>query len=68
ETIRTPGGIKTLIKAIHSHENGGPEAKDTELEKERLWHSKIFDLGNSIIRLKSTGYSKETLFTKDQTT
>ncbi|MCI66637.1 hypothetical protein A2U01_0087895, partial [Trifolium medium] len=32
----------------------GPEAKDTELEKERLWHSEIFALGNSTTRLIST--------------
>ncbi|MCI50660.1 hypothetical protein A2U01_0071904, partial [Trifolium medium] len=32
----------------------GPEAKDSELEEERLWHSKIHDLGNSSTRLSST--------------
>ncbi|MCI86777.1 hypothetical protein A2U01_0108058, partial [Trifolium medium] len=32
----------------------GPKAKDSEMEKERLWRSKIFELGNSVNHLRST--------------
>ncbi|MCI25556.1 hypothetical protein A2U01_0046747, partial [Trifolium medium] len=32
----------------------GPEAKDSQVEKERLWHSKIFALGESSTSLRST--------------
>ncbi|MCI43751.1 hypothetical protein A2U01_0064989, partial [Trifolium medium] len=31
----------------------GPEAKDSQIKKEGLWHSKIFALGESITSLKS---------------
>ncbi|MCI65012.1 hypothetical protein A2U01_0086270, partial [Trifolium medium] len=32
----------------------GQEAKDSEKDEETLWHSQVFDLGNSVNRLRST--------------
>ncbi|MCI49142.1 hypothetical protein A2U01_0070385, partial [Trifolium medium] len=32
----------------------GPEAKNSQIEEERLWYSEIFALGGSINHLKST--------------
>ncbi|MCI12627.1 hypothetical protein A2U01_0033732 [Trifolium medium] len=43
--------VERLTIEINSR---GPEAKDSQIEKERLWHSKIFALGGSIIRFRST--------------
>ncbi|MCI76889.1 hypothetical protein A2U01_0098159, partial [Trifolium medium] len=43
--------VERMTMEINSR---GPKAKDSELEKERLWNSKVFDLGNSVNRLRST--------------
>ncbi|MCI39556.1 hypothetical protein A2U01_0060788, partial [Trifolium medium] len=45
---QSQGWVERLTIEINSR---GPKAKDSQIAKERLWHSKIFALGNSITHL-----------------